>query len=183
MLNTKPKMKQCYVCKTYFYPRNTLVKCCGYKCAIEFSKLKLSDIAAKEQRKAKKEGLEKLKTKSDWLKEVQKEFNKYIRLRDKNQKCISCDCIIKGIGHASHYFSVGSSPNLRFNEDNVHLSCVECNLHLHGNIAEYSIRLPFRIGVKNFDLLVGNRNEKKHYSIEELKELKEIYKEKIKQIQ
>ena len=114
---------------------------------------------------------------------VQKEFNKYIRLRDKNQKCISCDCVIKGIGHASHYFSVGSSPNLRFNEHNVHLSCVECNLHLHGNIAEYSIRLPFRIGIKNFDLLVGKRNEKKHYSIEELKQLKEIHKEKIKQIQ
>lgn len=174
------KAFKCCVCKTDYFKSKTTQKVCSTKCAIELAKEKNNKIIKKIKAKEKKEGLEKLKTKSDYLKDVQKVFNQYIRLRDKNKRCISCNCIIKGVGHASHYFSVGGHPNLRFNEDNVHLSCIECNVYLHGNIVEYSIRLPERIGVEKYDKLRDLRNLKKHYSIPELIALKEYYKNKIK---
>ena len=33
---------------------------------------------------------ERLKTYNDYIKEAQKEFNHYVRVRDKNKPCISC---------------------------------------------------------------------------------------------
>ena len=122
-----------------------------------------------------------LKPKSYWLAKTQKVFNRYINLRDKGKPCISCNSKVE-VPHASHYFSVGSSPNLRFNEDNVHTSCVKCNLHLHGNISEYSIMLPKKIGEENFNKLISSRSVSKHYHIHELKELINIYTKKIKNI-
>jgi hypothetical protein len=133
---------------------------------------------------AKKEKAEKKKellTLSDYLKLTQKVFNQFINLRDKGTPCVSCGCKVEA-PNASHFFSVGSSPELRFNELNVHTSCIHCNLHKHGNIAEYSIRLPKRIGQENYDLLISLRNKPRHYTIPELIELIAVYKQKIKEL-
>jgi hypothetical protein len=133
---------------------------------------------------AKKEKAEKKKellTLSDYLKLTQKVFNQFINLRDKGKPCVSCECKVEA-PNASHFFSVGSSPELRFNELNCHTSCIHCNLHKHGNIAEYSIRLPKRIGQENYDLLVTLRNKPRHYTIPELIELIAVYKQKIKEL-
>jgi len=138
---------------------------------------------AKDWQKEKKEIKEKLMTKSDYLNIAQKVFNTYIRLRDKNQVCISCDKPLKQNDvNASHYYSVGSSPNLRFNEDNVHSSCIKCNKELHGNIAEYSIRLPLRIGKDKFEQLVQDRNKPALYSINDVKDIIAKYRAKIKEL-
>ena len=131
----------------------------------------------KEKAQKKKE----LLTLSDYLKLTQKVFNQFINLRDKGKPCVSCLCKVEA-PTASHFFSVGSSPELRFNELNCHTSCIHCNLHKHGNIAEYSIRLPNRIGQENYDLLVGLRNKPRHYTIPELIELIAEYKQKIKEL-
>ena len=108
-------------------------------------------------------------------------FNKYIRLRDKDKPCISCGKEIKN-GHASHYYSVGNYPNLRFNEHNVHLSCVECNVFKHGNLLEYEERLSNRIGVFNKYLLYKERHNTNKLSIPELEEKINEYKLKIKNL-
>ena len=135
----------------------------------------------KEQKKVDAVTRESLKTKKDYLLIAQKVFNTYIRLRDKGKPCISCDKQLRDNDiNASHYFSVGSSPNLRFNEDNVHNSCIKCNKELHGNISEYAIRLPLRIGKERFERLIQDRNKPALYSINDVKEIILLYKEKIK---
>jgi len=93
------------------------------------------------------------KTRSALLKLAQTHFNRYIRLRDQDKPCISCDCVITGSGMASHYLSVGARPNLRFNEQNVHRSCNKCNVFLHGNLINYRIRLVKLIGVAEVEKL------------------------------
>jgi len=136
---------------------------------------------SKEQKKVDAVTRESLKTKKDYLLIAQKVFNTYIRLRDKGKPCISCDKQLRDNDiNASHYFSVGSSPNLRFNEDNVHNSCIRCNKELHGNISEYAIKLPLRIGKERFEQLIQDRNKSALYSIDEVKEIISKYKEKIK---
>ena len=137
----------------------------------------------KDWNKEKKERKEALKTNSDYVRELQVVFNTFIRLRDKDKLCISCPNGLKGKYDAGHYHSVGSYPELRFNEDNVSGQCVHCNQHKRGNLIEYSINLPLRIGKKRFNRLTELKNIPRKYTIQELKGLKELYKLKIKQFE
>jgi hypothetical protein len=129
----------------------------------------------KKWNKEKKARKDALKTHGDWLKEVQTQFNRYIRLRDRAKGCITCGKALEGKYDAGHYYSVGSTPELRFDADNVHGQCVACNQHLHGNLIEYTERLTVRIGGKRFEQLKSRRGKVKKYSIEELKEMKAKY--------
>lgn len=175
----KVYQRKCVQCKNKFTPQNNTQICCSPKCAIDYMKSKKANDWQKEKKVLK----EKLMTKSDYLNICQKVFNTYIRTRDKGKPCISCDKFLKDNDvNASHFFSVGSSPNLRFNEDNVHSSCIRCNKELHGNIAEYSLRLPKRIGIENFNKLFENRNKLSKLDIEDVKELIYIYRQKIKEL-
>lgn len=172
------KPKKCKNCKVEFSPYRPLQIVCSLKCTLEHNDKKQDQKKRKEKQQAKKE----LMTKSDWIKLTQQVFNKYIRLRDKDQPCISCDKDLTEKYDAGHYFSCGAYPNLRFEELNTHGQCVRCNQHLHGNITEYSIRLKDRIGEKAFSQLIGIRNKYQNYSIPELKELITLYKQKIKDL-
>ncbi len=100
----------------------------------------------KQERKSDKARKQALKTRQEWLREAQKEFNKYIRMRDHAEPCISCGRFHAGSYDAGHYRSVGAQPALRFDENNVHKQCVPCNQHRGGNIVEYRIRLLLKIG-------------------------------------
>jgi len=166
------KPKKCKICKNTFTPKYTTTQMvCSPICAMAYTKQQ----EKKRWNKEKKERRDALKTQSDWLKEVQTQFNRYIRLRDKNKPCISCGKPLVGKYDAGHYYSVGSTPELRFDADNVHGQCVACNQHLHGNLIEYTERLPLRIGDKRFEQLKSRRGKIKKYSIEELKEMKAKY--------
>lgn len=171
------KQKKCRICKSLFTPFSTTAVVCSPPCALDLN----------DQRKAKKERQEtrkkrqELKTKSDWLKEAQYECNKYIRLRDSREPCISCGRFHAGQYHASHYRSVGAHPELRFNEWNIHKACSVCNNHKSGNIVEYRINLVKKIGTILVEWLEGPHLPKK-YTIDEIKAIKLLYREKCKQL-
>jgi hypothetical protein len=171
-------MKTCKICLNQFEPVRALMVTCSYSCALAYSRGKIAKVV-KAENKVKKE---RMKTKSQHLKELQTIFNKYIRLRDLLLPCVSCGDTINSTAHASHFFSVGSHPALRFNENNVHSSCEQCNTYLHGNLIEYSLRLPERIGQSNYDNLISSRGERLQLSIPEIEELKTVYKQKIKNL-
>jgi gamma-glutamylcyclotransferase (GGCT)/AIG2-like uncharacterized protein YtfP len=175
----KVYQRKCLVCKDKFTPKNNTQIVCSPSCSLEYLKKQRSK-EWKEQKKVIKQSLE---TKSEVLKAAQIVFNTYIRLRDKDKPCISCDKPYREKDiNASHFYSVGAYPNLRFNEDNVHNSCIRCNKDLHGNINEYTLRLPNRIGVERYNLLVASRNKPLKLALDEVKELIYIYKEKIKEL-
>lgn len=167
-------------CKKMFVknPNKSIDYCCSSDCYYKHAMQLKEKKAGKEKAATKKE----LMTKSDWIKLTQQVFNKYIRLRDKDQPCISCDAPLIGKYDAGHYYSCGAYPGLRFEELNVHAQCVRCNQHLHSNSTVYSIKLPNRIGDYNFELLKDVRNVPKNYSIPELQELIKTYKQKIKDL-
>jgi hypothetical protein len=125
--------------------------------------------------------MQSLKTRSDHLKEAQTAFNAFIRERDKNDPCISCGRFHTGQYHAGHYRTVGSNPELRFEELNVHKQCAPCNNHKSGNIVEYRIRLKAKIGEDKVDWIEGF-HEPKHYTIDEIQEIKSMYSKKLKQL-
>jgi len=109
-------------------------------------------------------------------------FNKFIRLRDQGKECISCGQPPKK-SNAGHYFSQGGHSNVRFDEDNVHLQCEHCNSFLSGNLLNYQIGIEERIGGERLIELHSRAHEVKKWTAEELKEITDTYRKKIKAIE
>lgn len=178
------KQKKCSMCKEKYTPARTTQKVCSMRCAIalqDAEKVKKFNQETKERR-------EKLKSKSQWLKQAQAAFNKFIRLRDADELCISCDRVMNRTGyigaggmHAGHYRSVGACPELRFEELNVHAQCAQCNNERSGNILEYRIRLIDKIGLDKVEWLEGKHDPLK-LSIDEIKDIIVKYKSKCKEL-
>ena len=186
-------MPKCKACKKAFTPFNSMQKACGPKCA-----LKLVELQKKEKKKLfSSESVEKarkqLKKLSDndrptALRKAQKAFNAYIRKRDEGNACISCQEFrnetAKGKGsnfHAGHYKTAGGFPELRFNEDNCHLQCAHCNSFLSGNISMYRPNLINKIGLRAVKKLESQVKLPK-YTLDEIKEIEQEYKRKLKEL-
>ena len=176
-------MKRCKACKKGFEPGNTLQVVCSPACAIEYAK---TDNGKKHRQKAVRDYTRKekarIKSKSDWMREAQQAFNKFIRLRDADRPCISCGRHHQGQYHAGHFRSVGSAPELRFHEQNCWRQCAPCNNHLSGNQINYRIKLIERIGLEAVERLEGP-HEPKRYTIEELKVIKQVYRAKARALE
>jgi hypothetical protein len=78
-------------------------------------------------------------SKTDALYKKAKEvFNKYIRLRDKHEGCIThflpnCTGVVE---HATHCFSAHNYPDLEFDEINTNGGCRICNYYNHDKTTE-----------------------------------------------
>ena len=164
-----------------FTPDRPLQTSCSYRCALIVERNKTSERHEKEAtriaRIINKERKENLKTLREWLDDAQKEFNKFIRLRDKAAPCISCNRHHQGQYHAGHYRTTAAASQLRFNEDNCHKQCAPCNNHKSGNITEYRINLVKKIGQADVEALENN-NKTKRYTKEEANEIKLKYRKK-----
>ena len=189
----EPKLKKCIICKAEFKQFKSTEKVCSLKCAVEHARNVSKEVKAKEWNKTKKIKKEALKSNRDWINDTQKVVNKYIRERDKGENCISCGKFINGVRHASHYMSAGHNTAVRFNTDNIWVSCYKCNVMLAGNVREYRERLIEKIGIERVEAVELASKEVKRFSIEELKEimilfkkmtkeLKEYYKQQIKKL-
>lgn len=172
------------MCGESFKPRNTITKVCSVKCAAEFAKVKREQKDAKARKDEIKSVKARLRQLSEndrpkALRAAQAQFNKYIRLRDRKQPCISCGRASGCKVNAGHYLSVKAHPELRFDELNVNLQCEHCNCYLSGNLINYRSGILERFGQERLDYLEGPHKPKK-YTVPEIKAITEIYKNKIK---
>ena len=171
-------MKKCKVCGDQFVPRfSTLQSTCEKAtCIIAWS----NRAKAKDHAQWKKLSKARLMTLGDYLQICQKVFNTYVRMRDKDLPCISCGTSASVQYAAGHFFSVGSYPNLRFHEDNVHKQCNrKCNMALSGNLLAYREHLIDRIGIDRFNELEAVKHRPMRYTIPEVKDLISFYKSKL----
>lgn len=188
MLTTKPpKPKTCAYCGTKFTPARHLMtaKACSPFCAQIIGRAKADKARKAAQVRDKRETrakLDKLKSRQQWAKEAQDAVNKFVRLRDADQPCISCGRHHQGQYHAGHYLSVGARPELRYETLNIHKQCSACNNHLSGNVVLYRMALLEKIGAEAVAWLEGP-HEAKHYSVDDLKAIKQEYSEKARELQ
>jgi hypothetical protein len=165
---------KCAVCREPATTKYALTYACSIEHAREAGQAKAK---AKREREARKElrlAKRAIKTRAQWMKEAQAAFNAWVRARDADQPCISCDRYHEGKYDAGHYRSTGSNPALRFEPANCHKQCVPCNQHKSGNAIEYRAHLVNRIGFERLQWLEGPHDPKK-YTIEELQEIKQRY--------
>lgn len=176
-------IKNCAICDEPFKVYRSTQKVCSLKCSIKFSAIPKK---TKEEKVRVKEQFEQTRTKPELLKKMQFEFNRFIRLRDLGQSCISCEKKLTDIRdfHAGHYYSAGHHAYVRFDENNVHGQCIECNTHLHGNLIKYRKKLEVKIGIEELEKLDEVAYLTKKWSREELVKLAKVYnlKNKINEI-
>ncbi|OSN39544.1 recombination protein NinG [Pseudomonas syringae] len=174
-----PKSKNCRVpeCGASFVPQKLGQAVCSPACAIidaPRNQAKARKALAQVERSEIKARKEKLKSRSDHMKDTQQAFNEWVRHRDAALPCVSCGRHHQGKYDAGHYRTVGSNPALRFEPLNCHKQCVPCNQHKSGNVVEYRITLVLRIGAEKVDWLEGPHEPQK-YTIDELKALTAKY--------
>lgn len=189
MATTKPVIRKCKICGQEYEKRNIAHVVCSPACAIEYTKRQREKKQAEAERKAKREERARqqarknsLKKLSDWEKEAQAEVNRYIRLRDKGQPCISCGKPWQSNFQAGHYVPKGRSSLLRFEPDNIHGQCPQCNMYESGNLIPYRQNLVAKIGLERVEQLEANRNMKR-WTVEELQAIKAEYKAKAKRLE
>lgn len=182
------KKLKCCGCKKYF-DKDTLLPINGSNfhnidCAVQYANNKGKKLFAKKEKKDHIEAKKRLKDndRKFQIKKTQTIFNSYIRLRDDTLPCVSCLRFHDGQYHAGHYRSVGANPELRFDPRNCHKQCAPCNDHLSGNLVNYRINLVAKHGVEFVDFLEGPHKPKR-YTIPELKELQQHYKQLIKELE
>lgn len=167
------KPKSCRECGETYAPRNAGQTACTPACA-------LRQATKRRQRYELKARKAAIKNRTEWLKEAQDSFNRYIRIRDSLLPCISCGQP-PGIGqrHASHYRSRAAAGQLRYHLKNTNASCSQCNHFKSGNVVEYRIGLVRKYGE---EAVKGLENDSRpaNYSIEYLKRIKAIFNRKAK---
>lgn len=172
------KLKTCKQCKSRFVPARPLQAVCGPMCGLERAK-KARLTAEKKQDRVKRESL---KTIPQLIAEAQKEFNAFIRERDKDKPCICCGAPLAmdsvGGGYdCGHYRSTGSASHLRFDERNAHAQTKKCNRWGAGRAVDYRIGLIKRIGLEAVEALESD-NDPVKWDRETLRQIKVIYRAK-----
>lgn len=185
-VSDKPKKCAVRTCRAAFIPAQTFQTWCGPECGLLIARAKQDKqrkAVAQVERREIKVRKEKLKSRADHMREAQVCFNAWIRERDRGHACISCDTTADVQFCAGHYRTVGSCPELRFEPLNVHRQCNKnCNLEKSGNILEYRIRLVRKIGAEALAWLEGPHEPKK-YTIDELQQIKALYRQKLRDLQ
>lgn len=193
MANSK---KRCKLCKMYVPVESGVQPPAGFFCchehAIAFANAKVRESNKRQARAKHRADKERLKTKSEWMKEAQAEFNRFIRIRDHNQECISCDkpwqqiesdqqWKVGGAWDAGHFRTRGAAGHLRFNTYNVHRQCKKCNggggrfSHKAATVdSRYREKLVGKIGLHRVEKL-ENSSESRSFDIEYLKRVKRIF--------
>lgn len=155
---------------------------CSPKCAQTLASI----VRQRKEKADTKVRREALKTKSDYVADVQKVFNLFIRLRDcyVGYPCVSCGKPLDYAPNtvdAGHYRSRGSAPHLRFHEDNCHSQCKQCNQFASGNAVNYRIGLINRIGLERVEA-VERDNAARKWNKEELITMLGHYRNRVKQM-
>ena len=183
-------MTKCAICRDVYAKWSMSQKVCGkVECAQAFARktiLKIEQKARKVEAKANHQRKMDLQPRRYWVHKAKLYFHRYIRMRDKDQPCISCGATLQpnkygGSVDAGHFRSVGSAKHLQFNPMNVHAQCKRCNRDLSGNHSEYRKGLIERIGMGNVEWLESNQTPLK-LSINDLKKIISIYKNQYEQL-
>lgn len=180
-------MSTCKVCKTDFMKTKPLQTVCGLECAKVIGATKAKAIKAKRERLDRaetRERLEGIKPRSKFMAEAQAIANRYARVRDMADGCISCDKPASwgGQWHGSHFRSVGAASAVRLNLWNIHKACSICNNHLSGNIAAYTPRIVTKIGAGRVDWLQA-QNQLVRHDIDYLKKYKRVIGKRLKRME
>lgn len=179
------KPRKCKVCRNEYTPARPMQPvCASMECRITYANKAAAKSKAARDAKSRADTRaqkERIKRRSDWMREAQQAVNTWVRLRDRGLPCISCGRHHQGQNHAGHYLSRGAHPELALEPMNIFLQCAPCNVHLSGNQIEMRKGIIERYGIWRVQWLEGPHEPRK-YSVEDLKAIKTKYNKLAKEL-
>lgn len=172
-------------CNNRYKQHSSLETWCSPKCGYEISQLKLrqKDYLQAISGEPKSKPNESIAHQKQLTQDV---FNKWVRVvKEKDATCcISCRRP-RGAFHeeSGHYKTVGSAGILRYEPDNCHLQCNDCNQHKSGNVAQYRIYLIEKIGIERVEWLETECNKTRKYKLAELKDWRAEWSRQIREVE
>lgn len=184
-----PKAKTCSKvkggCGQKFVPMRSMQSACGVSCAQAMAQRKREKESARKEQEGRRQTRAKLltlKPLSYWRNRAQAAVNRFVRLRDAEQPCISCGATTAVQWHAGHLLSRGARPELALEPRNIYKQCSQCNDHMSGNIINYRASLIRLKGREEVDWLEGP-HQAKHYSAEDFRAIEAEYKAKANRLE
>ena len=112
---------------------------------------------AKAVRAVHKAAKERVKTRREWLDNLQTLVNQYVlHVKEKGKPCCTCEKPRGVKFDAGHYRSRGACSALSFELTNIHAQCsVNCNQHGSGMRSEYREFITDRYGADHLEWLDG----------------------------
>lgn len=153
----------------------------------ERKRAKEARAAAKVQKAEDRKKRESFKKIPQLIATAQEAFNAFIRARDKDKGCFVCGKPFPlnrpgGSFDAGHVRSRGAAGHLRFNELNCHGECKECNSSFGAKPHQIKAGAIWRIGPEAYEKL-ENDNEPHKWQREELIQVTQKYRQKLKELQ
>lgn len=127
-------MRKCKICGDKYEPKHSsLEPCPKYECRLKLAE-KIIPKAKKQVEKQHFDELkEKVKTHSDWKKELQAIINTIVRNIDKGHPCISSGRPLNAKYDCGHRFHASGNSHITFNLLNLFAQSVEQNQYKSGN--------------------------------------------------
>lgn len=145
------RKRKCKQCCEWFQPRSSFARACSPECAIAEAR----DQRERHERKWRQQRKQELKPLTKLCSETQVHVNRYVRLRDQDKGCISCDS--PNISDAGHFISVGSkyrTSRIRFDVRQINGQCGHCNRYKGGgNQLGYIEGIKARYGEQRLQLI------------------------------
>lgn len=157
---------------------------CSWDCLNEYRTTPAAaQMAKKMERIELTDRKERLKSIETHIRDAQREFNSYIRARDKNRNCISCDRDLsdtrdtKGFD-CGHYISRSltgkGSSKWRFHPRGCAGQCKRCNRWASGNFVQMRKGLVERFGIDQIERMENDNVERK-FTLSELERIKKVF--------
>lgn len=196
--------KTCKACRAKFTPARQMQIVCDAACGFIYGiaqRAKERQKAARVDRASTRAALEKLKTRSDWLREAKQEVQRFRRLEELalGSPCMSCQRTQAevegaegwkpgGAWDGGHFLGKGARPELALEPLNIWLQCKSCNAGSSKYARKgYTVNENFernlvaRIGQAAVDTLRADHRPRQ-YTIDDLKAIKAEYRAKTKEL-
>jgi len=173
-------MAKCKICRSEYDKRNMSHMVCGYECSLKYAQ-RSSDKKAKETKKVARKALKEYNDNDvkSQMGKAKKVMQKYARLRDTDEPCISCRKPTAKQWDGGHYIASHKCSGVRFNLWNINKQCSFCNDFDGSNAANYRIHLINKIGLEKVEWLEAQNGVTK-YTADYLNRLKRIFNKKIR---
>jgi len=106
----------------------------------------------------------------------------YIRARDKGLPCICCGEPTGADSQAGHWIPSGQNPQVRYDEDNIHLQNLNCNYFKGGDSGNYKYNLIKKIGIERTETLESKQGGTMKRTCDDYREIEKYYKDKLKSL-
>ena len=119
---------------------------------------------------------------------LDKVFSEYIRLRDskpyghKAFRCISCGRVLPFNMADCGHFVKRSNKATRWDEENCHAQCIDCNRFRDGNYEGFRNGLAVKLGKEKVEELILKGRGIEKFSKSDIEEKIKYYKAKIKEL-